>query len=469
MALPGIIGLLVMIYMRPQEFEKSLKDFPFLYLFLGLSLLGMFIDIGTRRTRIIPSPQLPWALGLYFWAVTTIAIRKPSEFTSSVTTISVCLCLYLVIAFGVQRVPNFMKAVLAIFALGLFVASIGAHEGLTPFVCVMRNPGNGEANSYADGRDCSFKNEAGDPIDGHAVCQKDGKPGLAYGCEKIGFFGVSSVSGGRVRYLGVLRDPNELALATALTIPFAFAFFEQRRTTLRLVLLLFTLGTVALEIVFTQSRGGQVTFAAVLGAYFIKKYGWKRGILVGAVMAVPLVALGGRGGSEADDSALERLGCACAGIKMLMSYPITGVGFGQYTQYHFLTAHNAYILACGELGFPGAVMFIMFLYASLKIPASILATDLGESKEAETVKSMAMAMLSAFTGAAVGIFFLSWTYHYVLWITFGMSGALYSTAKGRFRQLDVRISAKEVGRVALGLLIFLVVYSLYIKKKGAWE
>src|SRR5262249_50942339 len=157
-----------------------------------------------------------------------------------------------------------------------------------------------------------------------------------------------SCGGGRVRYLGVLLDPNELSLATALAVPFAFAFLEMKRSALRLILLLATLVVVAVEIVFTQSRGGQLTFGAVLGAYFVKKYGWKRGFMVGAVMAVPMLALGGRHDESAEESTLERLGCAAAGIKMLMDTRGVGVGFGLYTEHHFLTAHNAYILAVGE-------------------------------------------------------------------------------------------------------------------------
>lgn len=468
-ALPGIIGLLVMIYMRPQEFEKSLKDFPFLYVFLALASLGIFIDIATGRTKIVPSPQLPVALGFYFWGVATIAIRKPQEFTSQVVTISVSCVLYFIISHGVQRIANFMKATFVLFLLGLFVAVVGAHQGLTDFTCVVFNPSQKDSPSFSDGRSCEIVGPDGQKLDGQAQCIKGGKPGLAYNCEKVGWFNTSSVSSGRVRYLGVLRDPNELALATAATIPFAFAFFEQKRTTMRLALLLFTLGTVALEIVFTQSRGGQVVFGAVLGTYFIKKYGLKRGIIVGACMAVPLLVYGGRGGDEADASSLERLGCACAAIKMMLLYPITGVGYGQFLQHHFLTAHNAYLLACGELGFFGAVLFIAMLYVSIKVPLVVLQTDLGESKEAETVKSMATAMLAAFIGTAIGIFFLSWTYHYVLWINFGLAGALYSTVKARFRQLKVTIKAKEFGFIALGLLGFLITYSLYIIKKGAWE
>ncbi len=262
---------------------------------------------------------------------------------------------------------------------------------------------------------------------------------------------------------------HEVTNADGVALPFAFAFFEQRRSTFRLALLLFTLGTIALEIVFTQSRGGQVTFASVLGVYFMKKYGWKRGVLVGATLAVPLVLLGGRSGDEAKASSLERLGCAAAGIKMAILYPLTGVGFGQFMSHHFLTAHNAYILAVGELGFLGMVLFVTLVYASIKVPFTVLQTDFGEGKEIDDIKSMATAMLAAFVGCAVGIFFLSWTYHFVLWINFGMAGALFALIKARYRWFTLRVTMREVGRIAAALFVFLIVYSLYIIKQGAWD
>ena len=45
------------------------------------------------------------------------------------------------------------------------------------------------------------------------------------------------------------------------------------------------------------------------------------------------------------------------------------------------------------------------------------------------VEPSAMALAAAFAGLSVGVFFLSFTYHYVLWIYIGLSGALYSNVR----------------------------------------
>ena len=46
-----------------------------------------------------------------------------------------------------------------------------------------------------------------------------------------------SIGHGRVRYRGILEDPNELALALVIALPFAMTPFAQRRSLLNLFLL----------------------------------------------------------------------------------------------------------------------------------------------------------------------------------------------------------------------------------------
>ena len=55
---------------------------------------------------------------------------------------------------------------------------------------------------------------------------------------------------------------------------------------------------------------------------------------------------------------------------MWRSHPFLGVGLGQFGEYHYLTAHNSYLLALAELGFPGMVLFSSIVYLSIKIPVA---------------------------------------------------------------------------------------------------
>jgi hypothetical protein len=466
--LPGLVSLLILIYIRPHEFVPELRGLNLLYVAFGLCILGILRDVAQRRTHVMKTPALGWVLALTGWCALTLAYRRPDLLDTHLINIVVCATLYVVIAQGVQLPSTFLKVVLTILALGLFVAYVGVDQGTNPFQCVIYTPGDQGGVGYPDGRECSYVDSEGAPRDAVYDCIITGKPSLAYTCERPGLFGTTSI-GGRVRYLGVLMDPNDLALATALAVPFAFAFFQIRHTVLRLSLLLVTLLVVGVEIVFTQSRGGQLTFMAVAGVYFIKKYGWMRGFAVGATLAVPILLLGGRSSESADDSTMERLACAAAGIQLLKAFPLTGAGYALFGEHHGQTAHNAYLLAAGELGAVGMWIFAFILYLSIKIPVTAMRLGQPDDPDGGLINAFATAMLAAFAGLAVGIFFLSWTYHYVLWIHIGLSGALYTIVKRRHPTYVCTLSWREMRNIAVGYVAFLVVWGLYVRHKGAWR
>lgn len=469
-SLPGIIGLVLFLYVRPQELIQPLKDFNFLYICLFLALVGMASDVSARRTRLVATPHLRYIVAFSVWCLITLALRNAGLLGTKFVGVFVCFILFTVISTGIQSLAAFKKLVVTVFVCGVFVAFVGAHQGMSPYQCTIYDPGDKNGMGIPDGRECAMIDDEGLPHDGNVDCVATGQAGIPYQCERAGLFGTTSCGGGRVRYLGVLLDPNELALATALAVPFAFAFLEMKPSFLRLLLLLGTLVVVAIEIVFTQSRGGQLTFGAVLGAYFVKKYGWKRGIMVGAVMAVPMLMLGGRHDESAEESTLERLGCAAAGIKMLMSFPIRGVGYSQYTEFHFLTAHNAYVLAPGELGLPGMWLFGVLVFLGIKIPLSVVQYPMPESHpDTPAIKALGMGMLAAMIGGSIGIYFLSWCYHYVLWVHWAMCGALYNCVKRIHPGYDCKVTRKEGYLIFAGYIVYLIAWSFYIKHKGAWD
>ena len=92
-----------------------------------------------------------------------------------------------------------------------------------------------------------------------------------------------------------------------------------------------------------------------------------------------------------------------------------------------------------------------------------------DSYDARVMKALAMAMLAAFAGIGLGIFFLSWTYHYVLWVHFGLVGALYSVVKRRHWDYRCDFTWKEKRNLMAGFVLFLIFWSQYIKRKNAWD
>ena len=259
-----------------------------------------------------------------------------------------------------------------------------------------------------------------------------------------------------MRWRGTLGDPNELALLLGALLPLAFAFAGEARRGVPgagrrpwlVAAAVATLGAALWCIVLTGSRAGQLVVVTVLGATFVRRHGL-RGALLGAVLALPVVFLGGRAGEEADSSSLERVELLYDGIDMIRAHPLLGVGVGQFTDHApgQMTAHNSYVLAAAELGLPGCLVWTMLLYASIKIPW-MLATRTPPALDPR-IRSMAVALLVAFAGLLVGMFFLSFSYKAVLFLFFGLSGALFAVAREACPGFQVRVSIAEVLRVAM--------------------
>ena len=283
-------------------------------------------------------------------------MRLPSELQPAATELAIPLTYFFLLSQGVQSFRALAVVAATLLVIGLCLAAVGVHQGTAPFGCFKLDPEARDASGVWDGRSCANDVE----------CQAgDAEPDADYQCERVGLLGTSTVASGRVRYRGALNDPNELALTLGVGLPFAFAFFERKRSGGRLLLLALSLGLIGGCVFLTRSRGGQLVFLTVLAVYFVKRYG-ARGLILGAVLAAPLLLLGG-GRSDADASSKERIEMMHAALELLRWYPGRGVGYGQILEYNPLTAHNSYALTGAELGFPGLVLFTALLYLSFKI------------------------------------------------------------------------------------------------------
>jgi hypothetical protein len=454
-AIPGILALLAFIYGRFQEFVEALQRVPLLYVFFGLATFGIVLDIRVRNSRFAATPQFLPVVLFFAWCMVTLIVSAPATIPAHALELSVCVALYLVVAHGVQSFRALHVVAAALLCLVLMVSAVGVHQGFAGFGCIAVDetvPGDATTGHF-DGRPCATPREC---YVGPA------EPGATYICERIGLFGTSSVDDGRVRFRGVLQDPNELALAAGAGLPLAFAFGQQRgRRFPRRALVALALLLVVLCAYLTQSRGGQLVFVAVVGAYFARRFGI-RGIIAGGLVALPILVLGSRGGHDAAQSTFRRKEAWYEAIEMWRANPVSGVGFGLFGEHHYLTAHNSYLLTLAELGLFGMLLFGTILYLSLKIPFIALMRYREDSLPAlATVRPWAMAMIAAFCGLLVGIFFLSFAYHYVLWIYVGLSGALYSAIRAHDPSFQVRFGWRDlllVGGLGAAIVGFVFVF-----------
>lgn len=460
-AIPGIVLLVAAIYARPQEIFGWLAPVPLLYLLFALAVFGMALDLRAGNTRLSSTPALVPIAVFALWALGTSVIRAPAGMTPKVVELSICVALYLLLAHGVQSFRALGAVAGMVLAMVILVSAVAVHQSMAPTGCIQIDesiPGD-TASGRHDGRPCEWARDC---------YLGDAEPGAEYMCEHVGLLGTTSVGHGRVRYRGVLQDPNELGLVAAIGLPLGFAIARSRRKAPGRGLLLVSSFLLVLACaVLTRSRTAQIVFLAVLAVLFARRFG-VRGLLLASVLAAPLLVLGGRAGMEASSSMLERVDCWAEALSIWRAHPFLGAGLGQFGAYHYLTAHNSYLLALAELGLPGMWLFTAIVYLTVKIPltawnqsrleGSVLASDAA----LPAVQPWSLGLLAAYAGLAVGIFFLSFTYHYVLWIYAGLSGALYSAIRRHHPAFVVRFGWRDALLITLidaGIVVTVYLYA----------
>lgn len=458
-AIPGICALLVFILARPQESFPLLQRVPFLHLFTVLAVLGWVIDVRLRRLQPVATPTLPWVIGLCVWVVIGSAVVAPEQTIGRAVEMAILFAIYGTISHGVQRFRTFQIVAGTLAGVCMFVTLICFHQGLSRLQCVggEESGGEGDISGVADGRDCANNEECRGP---------DAEPGKEYRCEHVGLLGTYSVEE-RVRYRGDLHDPNEVSLALcagALSMLIAFAI----RTRSLPNMLLFALGAVIVmwTVFLTQSRGGLIAGMLVPGVYLVRKFGFKAVIPAGAI-GVPVLLLGGRSGEAADISTQLRYEAWATGLGMFKHNPLFGVGARQFTEHHFLTAHNTYVLSFSELGFPGMVIFVAIIYLSMKVLIVGL-RELRTVPGAEVATTWGMALFASMAGVLFQINTLSFLYHPVLWIMFGLVGAWASAIRHHRPEFQVKLDARDLVIIVGACLFYIFVFlPVFLKLKGA--
>ena len=456
-ALPGIAMLLVFILARPQESIPLLQRVPFLHLSTALAVLGYIIDVRLRRLQPIATNTLPWVVALLVWAVISTAINAPEQALGRAVEMAILFALYGTIAHGIQRFRTFQFVAGTLAATCVFITAICFHQGLAPRQCIGGEEHEGAVTGKPDGRECETSEQCRGP---------DAEPGLDYRCEHVGLLGTYSVEGTRVRYRGDLQDPNEVALTIcAGGIALLIGFALRKKQTLGKVAMYGGVALVLATVWMTESRGGLVAAMLVPGVYVVRKYG-VRALVPALLVAIPVLALGGRGGEAAEISTANRYDAWATGLDMWHHSPVYGVGARMFADHFYLTAHNAYVLSLAELGIVGMFLFVSILYLSLKTLVVGL-RELSLVRGTRVAQVWGMALLAAMAGITFQINTLSFTYHPVLWIFFGLVGAWYSCVRTHRPETRIVLSAKEIVIVGAACLAYAtVVLPLFLKWKG---
>jgi hypothetical protein len=215
----------------------------------------------------------------------------------------------------------------------------------------------------------------------------------------------------RVKNLGFLSDPNDLAQAIIVALPMLGIWYRRRRF-FRNVVLLGVPGAALLYTIFlTHSRGAVLGLISLLFFSVQKTLGLvKTCILVGVLLSAVVVTniAGGRGFSAQEESAGGRILAWSEGLTMLRHQPLFGVGYNNFTDHHHITAHNSFVLCFAELGLIGyftwlALVVIAFLGVKQVVDLSEEGVELASRPYAAMLRSSLLGFLTC-------AYFLSRTY-----------------------------------------------------------
>ena len=230
----------------------------------------------------------------------------------------------------------------------------------------------------------------------------------------------------RIRGLGFLADPNDLAQAFVSAIPLVFLLWRRRHVVRNACLVLLPVGVLVWGILLTRSRGALIALAVLpLAAAALRlSPRYRRPVMTGAtLLAIPgFVALFGY--AKADESAYSRLEAWSAGLLMLKSSPIWGVGSGLFTDHHERVAHNSYVQCFAETGLVGYFLWLGLVVVTMQ-QLSVLAGSAKDADWARWASALRLSML-AFLLAAL---FLSRTTSPLLFFLASLPAALIGMAE----------------------------------------
>jgi O-antigen ligase len=257
-----------------------------------------------------------------------------------------------------------------------------------------------------------------------------------------GWTGIPLSEGGRIQYVGIFNDPNDLGLLFAACLPMA-VFLGRRGAGMMRPVWLGCAMLLLYGIVLTNSRGALLAVLVVAGCYVWYRKGIVTAGILGVIglTAMKLVSSRMDELDAGEESAAGRVDAWYAGLEMFRDNPAFGVGAGNFTEYNELTAHNSFVLVLAETGFVGFVTWLAFVGYGFWMMLTIIrhvrvpGTDPEVEAEWAMEKQIALTLLLSLCGLFAAAFFLSRSYMVVLYLIAAMVAGHYIGARKRWPEL----------------------------------
>jgi putative inorganic carbon (hco3(-)) transporter len=277
--------------------------------------------------------------------------------------------------------------------------------------------------------------------------------GIDQSLDGVGWTGQETVMNGRIQYVGIFSDPNDLGMLFVMSMP--MALYLGSRGGLMGLRRLWWFAACALlfyGIYLTNSRGALLSVVTMTAAYlWIRKGPVFGGVLAaGALLMLKLMPSRLDQLDVSESSASGRVDAWYEGMQMFIWKPLFGVGTGRFTDHHHLTAHNSIILVLAENGIIGFLFWFAFVGYCFWMMGRILRhqpellddVDAGDWSEA---RAKAITLLVALTGFFTAAFFLSRSYVILLFLLAALVVAHFCNVRERFPSLEgMRLSSHIV-------------------------
>ncbi len=438
MAIASVLLYLAVIYIRPGEIISGWQGYPIAAIAEVLAFVVVGLGWLLRPKNFLDQPQDLFVYG--FFAIAIVSNPAWGWMGGAVVAAD-----FLIPVFGAYllirasaRTPRHLRWIGgALVALTLFQAV----NGITQFVTGV---GLGNVSAFqqrVDQGEVSDGTEQPDTI-------------------------------ARIRGTGIFNDPNDLAMAFVVVMPFLIGPMLVRRTPIvgRLVLALIAI-PILIALFYTNSRGGMLGFLAAMGPYIWRaKSALPRVMVVLGVVAV--LAFGPSRMSDVDsdeDSAQGRVQAWSAGLQMLKSRPIIGVGFSRYEEFHIRAAHNSFVHTVGELGLLGGLCFTGMFYWLFR---GLLANPTNEERarpELLGLMNWGEDLLGGCVGLATCMFFLSRQYTVIVFIWLALGASYRSMLQSSGIELGPSWSLKDSTAIVAALASGVVVIYVVVRLLGVWS
>lgn len=244
---------------------------------------------------------------------------------------------------------------------------------------------------------------------------------------------------------GMYFNPNDLAFAIVLSLPFALAFMITAQNVFIKVFWLGGMLAMAAAIFLTASRAGfidlVISFSVALYYFAIKG---KRFYLIVATVFIGVLVMATAGGklfdrfaalsgksTTGDESAYgsyeARKYLMQRALDVIEHYPILGIGTHNFTSYSgdWHTVHMTYLQIGAEGGIPVLVLYLMFFWRGF---ANLRVLQKKKNLDPDIVLFVG-ALQSSLVGFIVGALFAPEGYQFFPYFAVAFSAALLQTVK----------------------------------------